>query len=329
MRYLFFRSKEELINRSRECGRMLEEYRQREEERREHFARNEKRPEPPTKTSERKLSQQSNEKDDQSAGSVVPQDRKLPQDRIVEEEQGKQSPRNGGKRKTSYIDSWIQSQQLRISSLASAIKEEDSDDNPQQTRSSFGQQGNFVPKESLVAHRGRDDSRQDTSSIPVSQTVHIRSYSGDEIMGIANTKEPPKISRKVSDGTQQETGNTKVTSPRDDQTVYSPEYIRMRSLSLQQKAYSRTQKSDGGPKSPVKPNSSAERKGNYIGSKAASIPSSRSQSERTSPQLQRSFGTGKSSSVGNSPRYGVMFLYFIYFINRCRSINVSPQYIFI
>ena len=286
---------------------MLEEYRQREEERRENFARNEKRSEPPTNTSERKWSQQSNESD-QNAGSVVTQDRKPLQDRIVDEEQVKQSPRHG-KRKSSYIDSWIQSQQLRISSLASAIKEEDSDDNFQQARSSFDQQANFVPKDSPVAWNRRDDFGQDISDIPVSEIVHTRSYSGDKTMGISNTKEPPKISIKGSNGTQRETGNTKVTSPRESGPVYSPEYIRMRSLSLQQKAYSRTQKNVDGPKSPVKPNSSAERKNNGNRSNAANIPSSRSQSERTSPQLQRSFEFGKSHSVGNSPRYAVVLLH--------------------
>ena len=295
---------------------MLEEYRQREEERREQIARNDKRSDPPPKTTGSKLVLHSKEKEDHSTGNSVPHERKLLQTQITDDEPGKQSPRYG-KRKTSYIDSWIQSQQSRISSLASAIKEEDSDDNSRVNKGTGDQLTKFGPKDSLsFLSWGRgDDLEQEADESPVDNIVHTRSHSSNEIMGIVESRESPKRSSKASNGAVHESGVTKVTSPRDGRTSYDPDDMRARSLFVQKEAYSRAHQRDNGSMPPFSPKSPIELR-NFEGKyKSNNVPSSRSQSERTSPQLQRSFESAKSNSVGNSPRWVLVASYLhTYFI---------------
>ena len=280
---------------------MLEEYRQREEERREQLARNEKRSELPPKTAERKWAQTSSE-NDESTGNAASQERRLQQDRSVDEDQGKQSPRYG-KRKGSYIDSWVQSQHNRISNLVSAIKEEDSDDNCRADENSSRQRTKSMPPDSVAfLSWGRsDESGQDIDDKPTGNIVHTRSHSGEEIMGIAKAKELPRFTSKFADGPQRQTVKSKVISPRDNGSGYNPENIRARSLYLQQETYTRGKVNNSAVKSPLSPNSSMELESGGE-NRFRPVTSPRSQSERTSPQLQKSFESAKSISVGNSPR---------------------------
>lgn len=304
--YCFYRSKEELINRSKECGRMLEEYRQREEERREQSARNEKRSELPMKPSEGKWMREANDASRKSGVDNASQERKSSQDRIVDDEQGKQSPRYG-KRKSSYIDSWLQSQQNRISTLVSAIKEEDSDDNQRKNDNTERQRTTSMPPDSVafLGRRRSDDSGHECDEKRTSRIAHSRSHSGEEIMGIAKPKETRKFSGRYIDTSEEDATKTgKITSPRNSTLGYNPEDMRARSLFLQQETYSRTREKNGGVKSPrsfQSPNSSIEADDRRC--KPTEVVSQRCQSERTSPQLQRSFDASKSCSVGNSPRY--------------------------
>ena len=297
--FWFFRSKEELINKSKEYGRQLEAIKQRKEE--ERLARGENRSEQLLKAKERKWSQQSSEHSENNESTSF--ELKPPHDRTSNEDQGRQSPRHP-KRKSSYIDSWIKSQHNRISSLASAIKEEDSD-NPQQTKSSSEQQSNFVPADSLgfLSWGRRDDYLQPTNDRSVTGVSHSRSHSGDGVMGIVKSKELLGTpANRFPDETRRDPVNVKVTSPREKGPGYSPDDIRARSYSLQKETYSRSRHIDRSSRSPLPLNSSVELE-DFEGRPRPTIGSNpRSQSERTSPQLQRSFESAKSFSVGNSPR---------------------------
>ena len=305
---------------------MLEEYRQREEVRREQLARGERKTIHENRSGLRSKSAEYNRQQRSSESESVscsfekdvdirgPIEHRAKQDRHVEEDYGRQSPRYG-KRKGSYIDSWLQSQQNRISTLVSAIKEEDSDESGttnQENASNGRLRTKSMPPDSVAfLSWGRNDDNSQEAK-PTRDFVHTRSHSGEEIMGIAKPKDS-RASGKVVDVVQRETARSRSTSPRNGSSGYNPEDIRARSLYLQQETYSRTRPRDDRVKSPQgvqSPNASREFENNGI---QGGISSPRSQSEKASPRFQRSFDSAKSFSVGSSPRY-MSQLYCLFFL---------------
>ena len=238
---------------------------------------------------------------DDAAGDFLANQTKSLSEKANEEniEASSQSPRFVGKRKSSYIDSWLQSQQSRISTLVSAIKEEDSDDNDEALRRNDSltrtRTKSVPPDSSLFLSWGRSDESSCDEDNNTNRVVHTRSHSGEEVMGIAKPRDPPRLSNVRS-------FNNRYNSPNDSprgQRGY--EHARVRAPRVtsyhDSRENYRSDRSVVNVRSAVGADREDDRK-----VRPTEVAGPRSQSERTSPQPSHAFGNKKSASVGGSPK---------------------------
>eukprot|EP00795_Rhopilema_esculentum_P003704 gene3704-14977_t len=301
-------SKEELISRSKECGRMLEQYKQRGQELREQIA--ERRSEAPQRPPARKpptrdfitdVGSGRNSCDDEVERSYSQRKPYMEKLGDTRDDVGRQSPKYG-KRKGSYIDSWLQSQQSRISTLVSAIREEDTDNDTKMSDNSR-ERTNSAPQDiSFVSSSARNDGLNEDLEI---QPSHRRSRSGEEIMGLPKNSNYPRYSEVKRQTPRDSPRNrSRAESPKHSDG-YSPDDMRQRSLSIQKESYSKLSRAGSIGKQSnrssrsISPTGTANGNGNF---RPISVSSPRSQSGTASPHLQHSFDSPRSVSLGNSPR---------------------------
>ena len=287
---------------------MLEQYKQRGQELREQIA--ERRSEAPQKPPAKKpltrdfitdANSGRNSCDDEVERSYSQRKPYMEKLGDTRDDVGHQSPKYG-KRKGSYIDSWLQSQQSRISTLVSAIKEEDADNDTKMSDNSRERTNSAPQNMSFVSSPARNDSLNEDLEI---QPSHRRSRSGEEIMGIpknSNYPRYPEVKRQTPRDSPR--NRSRAESPKHSDG-YSPDDMRQRSLSIQKESYSKLSRAGSIGKQSnrssrsISPTGAGNGNGNF---RPISVSSPRSQSETASPRLQHSFDSPRSVSLGNSPR---------------------------
>eukprot|EP00794_Sanderia_malayensis_P019382 gene19382-21306_t len=203
------KSKEELINRSKQCGLMLKQYRKRDEEKREISA----------------VANTANLNNNNNSSARVAGSKQSSLGGRMSTDQTAQS---------SYIDSWLQSQQNRISSLVSAIKEDpdtaEEDNAPAGNRiqeqktieikiQELRDRSSSMPQDSSSAFlswgRRSDDSSSfdgdDSASSRGIPIQHTRSASGEEILGVVAI--PQAVTRSAPNTRLPSRGESPADSP--------------------------------------------------------------------------------------------------------------------